>query len=103
MPVGLEGIGLERLSTSLHLHKNYLSADVGVLSFSTAAMLLWQEAGVSAVLLGSKCLNAVYSGLIVIYVSFGAWSALAEDSFLSLVVSILTMYATYVSSLPVFP
>ena len=85
---------------------NYLSADAGVLSFSTAAMLLWQEAGVSAVLLGSKRLNAVYSGLIVIYVSFGAWSALAADSFvapvLSLVVSVLTMYATYVSSLPIF-
>jgi len=85
---------------------NYLSADTGVLSFSTAAMLLWQEAGVSAVLLGSKRLNAVYSGLIVIYVSFGAWSALAADSFvapvLSLVVSVLTMYATYVSSLPIF-
>ena len=79
---------------------------MGVLSFSTAAVLLWQEAGVSAVLLGSKRLNAVYSGLIVIYVSFGAWSALAADSFvapvLSLVVSVLTMYATYVSSLPIF-
>lgn len=85
---------------------NYVSADAGVLSFSMAAMLLWQEAGVSAVLQSSKRLTAIYSGLIVICVSFGAWSALAADSFvapvLSLVVSILTMYATYVSSLPIF-
>jgi hypothetical protein len=84
---------------------NYLSADIGVLTFATAAMLLWQEAGISAVLLCSKRLNAVYCGLIVICMSLGAWSALAADSFLapvlSLVMSILTMYVTYVTSLPI--
>ena len=84
---------------------NYLSVDIGVLVFATAAMLLWQEAGISAVLLGSKRLNAVYCGLIVICMSLGAWSALAADSLLapviSLVMSILTMYVTYVTSLPI--
>lgn len=85
---------------------NYLSIDIGVLTFATTAMLLWQEAGISAVLLGSKPLNAVYCGLIVICMSLGAWSALAADTFLapaiSLVMSILTMYVTYVTSLPIF-
>lgn len=81
------------------------SPDIGVLTYSTAAMLLWQEAGVCSVLLSYKPLTTAHCTLLVLCMSLGAWSALAADSFLSPVFAIvmagLTMYVTYVSSLPI--